>query len=226
MVFPFCLFTVALLSARVAAITTSLTRWYCVSLAVVQLWKSQTGNKVNLKLLSRKTTSVYLQSQNTAPPLITSFTSPVFHEQHAGPFLATHRSCEWGPCCPSPLSGGRRHAWTHQPRIRLLLLGRSQGPHRSSWLQRVTSVCVREDEKRYERQSADCDQRGPRCTLRTTPCCLSRRGSHAALTKQPWTRAEMCQRASRQRCTGQESSGTDRWINGRWTGTRKGKIMG
>lgn len=98
-------------------------------------------------------------------------------------FLGTHRSCEWGPCCPSPLSWGRRHAWTHQPRIRLLLLGRSQGPHRSSWLQRVMSVCVRKDEKRYERQSADCDQRGPRCTLRTTPCCLSRRGESRSTDK-------------------------------------------
>ncbi|CAB1440146.1 unnamed protein product [Pleuronectes platessa] len=44
------------------------------------------------------------------------------------------------------------------------------------------SVSVSADEKRYGRNSAECDRQGPRCALRTTPCCLSRRGSHAALT--------------------------------------------
>lgn len=121
--------------------------------------------------------------RNTTPPLVPSFTCPPPHEQHAGPFLGTHRSYKRGPCCPGPLSGARRHAWTHQPGIRLLLLGRSQGPRCSPPLQRATSVRVRGDEKRYECESAECDRRGPRCTLRTTPCCLSGRGSHAALRK-------------------------------------------
>lgn len=123
----------------------------------------------------------FCSPQSLLPSVITSFTCPVPHERHAGPFLGTHRSCKWGPCCPNPLSAGRRHARTHQPRIRLLLLGQSQGPRCSPWLQRVTSVCVREDERRCEHKSAECDQRGPRCTLRTTLCCLYRRGSHAAL---------------------------------------------
>ena len=64
--------------------------------------------------------------------LVLSFTCPLSRGQHAGPFLGTHRSCKRGPRCPTPLSGGRRRAWTHQPRIRLLLLGPSQvhaAPH-------------------------------------------------------------------------------------------------
>lgn len=89
---------------------------------------------------------------------------------------------------------GRRHAWTHQLRIRLLLLDQSQGPRCSPKLQRATSVCVRGDEKRRESGSAECDQWGPQCTLRTTPCCLNRRESHAALTKR-------LQRGGRRRCT-------------------------
>lgn len=103
---------------------------------------------------------------------------------------------------------GYRHAWTHQPRIRLLLLGQSQGPRCSPWLQRATSVCVREDEKWFQCKSAECVQQGPRCTLRTTLCCLSRRGSHAALTKHPWTGAEMCQRADQQRYSTREQQDT------------------
>jgi len=60
----------------------------------------------------------------TAPSLDTSYTCQIQHRQHAG--LCTHRSCKAEPCCPSALSGGRRRAWTHQRRIRLLLLGQSQ----------------------------------------------------------------------------------------------------
>lgn len=116
-------------------------------------------------------------------PLPTSFTCPLLHERYAGPFLGTHAGLRWGPCCPRPLLAGCRHARTHQLRIRLLLLGRSQGPRCSPQLQRATSVCVRGDEKRRESGSAECDQWGPRCTLRTTPCCLNRRESHAAPAK-------------------------------------------
>lgn len=108
-------------------------------------------------------------------PLPTSFTRPLLHERYAGPFLGTHAGLGWGPRCPRPLLAGRRHAWTHQLRIRLLLLGRSQGPRCSPQLQMATSVCVRRDEKRRESGSAVWDQRGPRCTLGTAPCCLNRR---------------------------------------------------
>lgn len=119
-------------------------------------------------------------SPQQTPPLPPSFTCPPLHERYAGPFLGTHAGLKWGPCCPRPLLAGRRHAWTHQLRIRLLLLGQSQGPCCSPQLQRATSVCVSGDEKRCESESAECEQRGPWCTLRTTPCCLSRRGTHAA----------------------------------------------
>lgn len=42
-------------------------------------------------------------------------------------------------------------------------------------------MCVSKDERRYKPSSVECDQQGPRCTLRTTWCCVSRQGSHAAL---------------------------------------------
>lgn len=115
------------------------------------------------------------RSRQPALPLPTAFTRPLPHERYAGPFLGTHAGLRWGPCCPRPLLAGRRHAWTHQLRIRLLLLGQSQGARCSPQLQRATSVRVRGDEKRRESGSAERDLRGPRCTLRTTPCCPNRR---------------------------------------------------
>lgn len=90
------------------------------------------------------------RSPQQAPPLPPSFTCPPLYERYAGPFLGTHAGFKWGPCCPRPLLAGRRHAWTHQLRIRLLLLGQSQGPRCSPQLQRATSVCVRGDEKRSQ----------------------------------------------------------------------------
>lgn len=89
-------------------------------------------------------------SPQQAPPLPPSFTCPPLHERYAGPFLGTHAGFKWGPCCPRPLLASCRHAWTYQLRIRLLLLGQSQGPRCSPQLQRATSVCVRGDEKRSQ----------------------------------------------------------------------------
>ncbi|KAM7371734.1 hypothetical protein PAMP_008945 [Pampus punctatissimus] len=72
------------------------------------------------------------------------------------------------------------------------------------------SMRVREDEKQYERDPAECDQQGPRCALRTTLCCLSGRGSHAANDKTPMHGLRYIREPANKRCTGQEASRTDR----------------
>lgn len=66
---------------------------------------------------------------------------------------------------------------------RVAFVGSVPGPRCSSWYQRALSVCVSKDERRYKPSSVECDQQGPRCTPRTTWCCVSRQGSHAALAK-------------------------------------------
>lgn len=76
--------------------------------------------------------SLLFSSHITTSSPVRSFTCPVLHQQRAGPFLDTHRSCKGGPLLSQSIVGARRRAWTHQPRIRLLLLGRSQvraAPH-------------------------------------------------------------------------------------------------
>ncbi|MED6233811.1 hypothetical protein ATANTOWER_016986 [Ataeniobius toweri] len=76
-------------------------------------------------------------------------------------------------------------------RIRLLLLGQSQVHAASRDIKGSLSECVSRDERRYKHSSVECDQQGSRCTLRTTLCCVSRQGSQAALTRQPYTGDEM-----------------------------------
>ena len=65
-------------------------------------------------------------------------------------------------------------------------VGRVPGPRCFAVpLQRAVSACVRRDERRRQGDPAECDGPGPPRALRTTPCYLSRRRSHAALRQQP-----------------------------------------
>lgn len=91
-------------------------------------------------------------------------------------------------CCPHSLLGRGPQACLDGS-DQIAFVGPAPGPRCFSWYQRVLSVCVSRDEKRYEHSSVECDQQGPQCTLRTTPCCVRRQGSQAALTRQPDTGA-------------------------------------
>lgn len=88
-------------------------------------WKcsSQPRSAAPVCRSGKRTPVVSNHSRQHVLPLPTSFTCPLLHQRHAGPFLGTHAGLGWGPCCPRPLLAGRRHAWTHQLRISFAFVG-------------------------------------------------------------------------------------------------------